>query len=525
MEADLAADEAAACGDGLIRDTLTGRNGETRQRRVSPFLTGDPMRTILPASRRPLILSLFVFLSTTTSACLGQAASSEALVPEAVLSQAKALQQGILLGTKAYDIVRSLTVEVGPRLAGSPGDKAAVAWGLRKLKELGFSNVRAEKVTVPHWERGEESGAITAPFPQPVALTALGGSVGTSAGGLEAEVVEASTLEALSSLDPARAKGKIVFISTRMERTKDGSGYGRAVGMRSRGASAAAKLGAVAVLIRSVGTDKNRTPHTGSVRYEEGIEKIPAAALSNPDADLLAHQIASGKPVRFRLSLGARQLPEAESANVIGEIPGREKPEEIVLLACHLDSWDLGTGAVDDGAGCAIMIEAARRIGELPKKPRRTIRVVLFANEEHGLSGARAYAAVHATALPQHVIAGESDFGSGKVWAIASRVDPARLPAIGIMADLLKPLEVEQGNNEANGGADLIPLRDARVPVVALSQDGTHYFDLHHTANDTLDKIDPKDLDQNVAAWATVAYVAAEMPGDFGRGPAAVAGQ
>jgi carboxypeptidase Q len=481
------------------------------------------MRTILPAPRRILILSLIVLVSTT-SVGLGQEAPSEPLVPEAVQAQARALQQSILQGTKAFDIVRSLTVEVGPRLAGSPGDKAAVAWALRTLKGLGFSNVRAEKVTVPHWERGAESGAILAPFPQPVALAALGGSVGTPAGGLEAEVVEVPTLEALSSLDPAQAKGKIVFISTRMKRTKDSSGYAETVPIRSRGAAAAAKLGAVAALIRSVGTDNNRTPHTGSVRYEDGVAKIPAAALSNPDADLLSQQVASGKPVRFRLSLGARQLPDEESANVMGEIPGREKPEEIVLLGCHLDSWDLGTGAVDDGAGCAIVLEAARRIGELPKKPRRTIRVVLFANEEHGLSGARAYAAVHAAELPQHVIAGESDFGSGRVWAIASRVDPARLPAIGIMADLLKPLGVEQGNNEASGGADITPFREAGVPVFALSQDATYYFDLHHTANDTLDKIDPKDLDQNVAAWATVAYVAAEMPADFGRGPAA-AGQ
>jgi carboxypeptidase Q len=483
------------------------------------------MRTILPASRRSLILSLLLLLSTSASACLGQEAASETFVPEAVKNQARSLQQSILRGTKAYDIVRSLTVEVGPRLAGSPGDKAAVEWALRTLKELGFSNVRAEGVTVPHWVRGAESGAITAPYPQPVVLAALGGSVGTPDGGLEAEVVEVPTLEALSSLDPAAVKGKIVFLSTRMERAKDGSGYGRTVPIRSRGAAAAAKLGAVAVLIRSVGTDNNRTPHTGSVRYEEGVAKIPAAALSNPDADLLAHQIATGKPVRFRLHLGARQLPDARSANVIGEIPGREAPEEIVLLGCHLDSWDLGTGAVDDAAGCAIMMEAARRIGELPEKPRRTIRVVLFANEEFGLSGANAYAEAYADSLGKHVLAGESDFGSGRVWRIASRIDPARLPAIEVLADLLKPLGVERGDNEANGGADLTPLREARVPVVALNQDGSDYFDWHHTANDTLDKVDPKDLDQNIAAWATVAYVAAEMPGDFGRGPGAAAGE
>jgi hypothetical protein len=369
---------------------------------------------------------------------------------------------------------------------------------------------------VPRWERGAESGEITAPYPQPVVLAALGGSVGTPDGGIEAQVVEVAGLDALAALDPAKVKGKIVFFNTKMKRAKDGSGYGPAVGVRGAGASRAAKLGAVAVLIRSIGTDNNRTPHTGAMRYEDGVEKVPAAALSIPDADLLEAQVASGKPVTFRLKLGARHLGEVESANVIGEIPGREKPEEIVLIGGHLDSWDLGTGAIDDGAGCAIMMEAARRIGQLPQKPRRTIRVILWANEEFGLSGARAYAEAHKGELSRHVLAGESDFGAGRVWRIASHVDPAALPVIATLAGILG---VEQGNNEAGGGADLIPLAPARVPAVALSQDGTTYFDYHHTANDTLDKIDPKDLDQNVAAWAAVAYVAAEIPGNFGRAP------
>lgn len=476
-----------------------------------------------PVSKRPFVLSLALTL-VSAGACLAQGAPAGPL-PQAVAQQATALQKKALEGTRAFDIVRSVTVEVGPRLAGSPGDRAAVAWGVRKLLELGFGNVRAEKVTVPRWERGAESGEIVSPYPQPVALAALGGSVGTPPEGITAEVIEVPTLDALASVDAAKVKGKIVFFSNRMERTKDGSGYGRAVGVRGGGPSAAAKLGAVAVLIRSIGTDNNRTPHTGSTRYQEGVEKIPAAALSNPDADLLAAQVAAGKPVTFRLKLGARPLGEAESANVIGEIVGREKPEEIVLLGCHLDSWDLGTGAVDDGAGCAIMAEAARLIGQLPTKPRRTIRVVFYANEEFGLSGARAYAQAHAGELANHVLAGESDFGSGKVWRLASRVDPAALPIVGEITRLLAPLKVEQGNNETGGGADLSPLAPARVPLVSLSQDGTYYFDWHHTANDTLDKIDPKDLDQNVAAWATVAYVAAEMPGNFGRAPEAAQGR
>jgi carboxypeptidase Q len=447
------------------------------------------------------------------ASCLGQ---TPAALPEEVRSSAANLHKEALAGTGAFEIVRSLTVEVGPRLAGSRGHDAAVEWGLRMLKELGFGNVHAEKATVPHWVRGAESGEILAPYRQPVHLAALGGSVGTPEEGIEAQVIEVPSLDAVDKLDPTQVQGKIVFYNVKMQREKDGTGYERAVPVRGAGASRAAKLGAVAVLIRSIGTDNNRTPHTGGMRYQEGVNRIPAAALSNPDADLLAAEVASGKPIVFRLKLGARLLPEVETASVVGEIVGREKPEEIVLLGCHLDSWDLGTGALDDGAGCAIMIEAARRIGRLPRKPRRTIRVVLFANEEFGLSGARAYAEAHKDELARHVMAGESDFGAGRVWQISSRVDPAALP---VVADLARLLGVEQGKNDSGGGADLSPLAPARVPVISLNQDGTTYFDYHHTANDTLDKIDPKDLDQNVASWAAVAYSIAEMPGDLGRAP------
>lgn len=468
-----------------------------------------------------LVSSLACTAFLGAGACLAQAPSSVQPLPDGIRTTAAGLRDSALRGTQAYEFVRSLTTEVGPRLAGSDGDRRGVEWGVRKLKELGFSNVRAEKVTVPHWVRGSESGEILTPFPQPVALTALGGSVGTPEAGIEGEVVEVARLEDLDKLAPDAVRGKILFISNRMERTQDGSGYGRAVGARSAGPSRAGELGAIALLIRSISTSDDRLPHTGATRYEEGGPRIPAAALSNPDADLLAAKIAASKgtPVRFRLKLGAQYLPEAESANVIGEIPGREKPEEIVLLGCHLDSWDLGTGAIDDATGCAIVSEAARLIGQLQQRPRRTIRVVLYANEEFGLSGARGYAEKYAADLPKHIIAAESDFGTGRIWQISSRVDPATRPRVEQIAELLKPLDIALGGNEAGGGADLIPLAPARVPVVSLNQDGTTYFDYHHTANDTLDKVDVKALDQNVAAWAVFAYVAAEMEGDFGRGP------
>jgi hypothetical protein len=363
---------------------------------------------------------------------------------------------------------------------------------------------------------------ILAPYEQHVELVALGGSVGTPEGGITAEVVAVSGLKELEQLDRAQVAGKIVFLNQRMRRARDGSGYGETVGIRSQGAAVAGPLGAVAVLIRSVGTDDNRLPHTGGMRYKEDGPTIPAAALSNPDADVLAAQVARGDTVRFYLDLGCHYLTDVESANVFGEIPGRERPEEVVLLAAHLDSWDLGTGAIDDGAGCAIITEAARLIGELDPPPRRTVRVWLTANEEFGLSGARAYGEKYAYDMELHTAAMESDFGADRVWAMRSRVGEASLPAIRDLARLLRPLEIEYTGNKARGGPDLRPLRSYRVPFFDLRQDGTRYFDYHHTANDTFDKVDPQALAQNVAAYAVAALVAADWEDGFERPSEAV---
>ncbi len=453
-----------------------------------------------------------VFLSSSCGFAAEPAADGPAPGVSAVAAK---LRDEALRGTEAYDIVRSLTVEVGPRLAGSEGDARAVAWAAKKLSALGFQNVRAEPVQVPHWERGRNAGTILAPWPQPVALTALGGSAPTPSGGLEAEVLGLASLEELRDLDPARARAKIIFIGKRMERKPDGSGYGAAVRMRGAGAGEAAKKGAAALLIRSVGTDSNRLPHTGAMRMVAGEPTVPAAALSAPDSDLLEAQLASGHTVRFRLELETKRFPDAPSANVIGEIPGRDagtEKEEFILLGAHLDSWDLGTGAIDDGAGCAIVIETARRIGRLPpaERPRRTIRVVLYANEEFGLSGAIAYAAAHAAELPRHFAAAEADFGSGKVYRIKTRVAADALPGFARIAEIAKPLGVEFSTlNDSSGGADISTLAPANVPVISFDQDGTEYFDIHHSANDTLDKVDPKDLDQVVAAWSSVIYAVA----------------
>ncbi len=441
-------------------------------------------------------------------------------LPDALLERAAALRDTALADNQAYAIVRSLTVEVGPRLAGSEGDRAAVAWALTKLKALGLANVRTMPVDVPHWDRGDIEIEITEPFPQQLTGVALGGSVGTASTGLTAPVIGFENLEALKNAPASQVAGHIVYIGDRMVRAQDGGGYATAVTKRFEGPAVAADKGARALLIRSVGTSKNRLAHTGSARYQEMNPRIPAVALTNPDADMLEAQLESGHPVSVQLVLSARMLPARRSANVIAEVPGSTESEEIVLLAAHLDSWDLGTGAIDDGAGVAIVTEVARLIAQLPEPPRRTIRVLLAANEEFGLSGARAYAAAFEKALDKHVIGLEADLGAGRIYQLESRVLDQDLPLVYAMHRVLMPLGVTLGGNRAGGGADLSPMRKLGMPVLAPRQDASEYFDFHHTANDTLDKIDREDLAQNVAVYAALTLLAAEMPERFATRPA-----
>ncbi len=441
------------------------------------------------------------------------------VLPAAVVETASGLRDQALESADAYGFVAGLTTEVGPRPAGSANDRKAIEWAASRLAGYGLA-VRTEEVTVPHWIRGEAAGRIVTPFPHRIELVALGGSIGTPEGGVEAEVIEVESIEALEELDPAQVAGKIVFFNRRMVRHPQGAGYRPVVMVRSRGPARAAPMGAVAVIIRSAGTSTNRFAHTGSTRYADGVRRIPAAALSNPDADLLETQLATGKPVRFYLELGCRHLPEETSANVIAEIRGREVPEEVVLLAAHLDSWDLGTGAMDDGAGCAIVSETGRLIAALPQAPRRTLRILLAANEEFGLSGARAYGEQHAEELENHTAALESDFGIGLVSVFRSKIEADRMPLVRDLERLLSPLGIaHHADLPAFGGADLMPLRPARVPFFDLPQDATDYFDYHHTRNDTLDKLSAEDLKQNVAAYVTAAYVLAETTFDLGRAP------
>lgn len=437
------------------------------------------------------------------------------------LAAASALRQRALTASAAYDHVTSLTTEVGPRFAGSSGDAAAVRWALNKLGSLGFSRVRTQDVLVPRWVRGTAEVSIMGPSAQSLVAVALGGSMGTTEEGIEAPVLEVASLDALNALAPAAVAGKIVFINQAMSRGRDGAGYGATVRNRSQGPSAAAHLGAVALVIRSVGTSNERVAHTGTLTYRVDAPRIPAFAISNPDADQLARLMKPGKPVRLRLKSTARELPSTWSANVIGEIPGRTRPNEIVLLGAHLDSWDLGHGALDDAAGVAIVMEAARLIGKLDRAPARTIRVVLFANEEFGLSGAREYAKFSRSDAPHHIIAMEADLGAGPVWRIQSQVAPEQVGSIAAMREALAPLEIELGANTAQGGSDIRPLRELGVPILELSHDASAYFDVHHTVNDTLAKADAKALNQSVAAYAVAAYLAATKQGDFGRLPIA----
>ena len=438
------------------------------------------------------------------------------VVPESVHNTAVRLRDQALTNTAAYEIVASLTMEVGPRSAGSEGDRAAVAWGLDSLRRFGFSNVRAEPVTVPHWERGTLSVEIIQPFPQTLVAASLGGSVGTSETGVTAPLLAVTDLDDLATRSESEVRGNIVYFSQRMERKRDGSGYATAVLSRRDGPAEAAKRGAVAAVIRSIGTSTDRIAHTGMTKYQDGIAKIPAIAVSNGDADILDYQIATGAPVILNIISTARSLPMRRSANVIGEIPGRDPDAGIVLLGAHLDSWDLGTGALDDGAGVAIVIETARLIAALPRKPRRSIRVVLFANEEFGLSGAKTYLETHRKELKNHVVGLEADSGSAEVWQLASKVAPEELAAISDLAVLLEPLGIERGDNETGSGADLEPMRKLGMPVISLRQDASEYFDVHHTLSDTLDKIDPEQLQQVLAAFVAATYVAAELPTDFG---------
>ena len=433
------------------------------------------------------------------------------------LAHAEMLRAQAMMGSNAMAIVTSLTTEVGPRLAGSQAEARARVWAIKTLTEKGFANVRNEPFEMNAWERHEEGAEILTPYPQPLAVTALGGSVSTKEDGLSAEVELFETLEDLKRAPAGSLSDRIAYVGHAMQRTQDGSSYGYFNEARTAGPSIAAGKGAVGYLIRSVGTDSHRFPHTGSLRYQQGVPRIPALALSNPDADQLERIAGDGKTLSVRIKVESSEVPAAQSGNVIAEVVGREVPEEIVVIGAHLDSWDLGTGAIDDGAGVGITMAALELIKDAGLAPRRTIRLVLWGAEEVGLLGANAYRDRYEAALGQHVIGSESDFGGGRVWKVTadSRTD-AGDALFAEIARLLAPIGIAPGSdNQPGGGPDLYPLIAAGVPTLRLHQDGRDYFDLHHTADDTVDKLDAASLDQNVAAFAVFAWLAADSEVSF----------
>lgn len=444
-------------------------------------------------------------LPATTVATLGPGGPGLPLAFQAAADELTAAARG---RTRAWELLGVLADSFGHRLSGSRALERAIDWSIEQMKRDGLERARREKVMVPRWVRGAERARVVAPIERDLVLLGLGGTVGTGGRPLRGEIAVVESLDEIARRGEA-LRGKIVVINQAMpafDHEHHHSGYGETVKIRSSGASEAAKVGAKAVLIRSVTANSLRSPHTGAVRYAEGVPKIPAAALTLEDAELLA-RLARRGAATVELSLGAKTLPDSESANAIAELRGRELPDEIVVIGGHIDSWDVGDGSTDDGAGCIMAIEAAAMLKELGLVPRRTIRVVLFTNEENGLRGGLAYHAAHGQ--ERHAAAIESDSGAGAPRGFGVGGTPEQVAEIQRYAPLFEGLGA--GLIEAGGGgADISPLMKQGVLGLSLQPDGSAYFDLHHSPADTFDKIDPDHIQRNAAALALMAYILAE---------------
>lgn len=450
----------------------------------------------------PCCLAKPVSMQKNRSAMLAALIVGGLLLPlplAAAPADSAVLRTSALADDVAWDFIEGLTTEVGPRPAGTPQEARARDWAVARLMASGFSNVRAEPYAMPVWVRGKDEAKILSPFPQNLVLAALGNSGSTPDKGIDGEIVYFPTLADLEAAPDASLRGRIAFVSHDMLATQDGSSYGYFGAARRQGPSIAARKGAIAILIRSIGTDHHRLPHSGVQMWADGVTPIPAAALSIPDAEQLTRIVKRGKPVKVHLTLTSRMLKDQPSGNVIAEIPGSDPTAGVVVAACHLDSWDQGTGAIDDAAGCAIAAAAALQVAK-GGTPRRTIRVLMAGAEEVGGDGARAYYKAHGD--EKHALAMESDFGADRVWRIDFKLPQGHEALATRVVAALAPLGVGASKQEAGGGADIAPLVKAGVSVIDLQQDGTRYFDLHHTPDDTLDKVDREQLRQNVAAWA-----------------------
>jgi Zn-dependent M28 family amino/carboxypeptidase len=414
---------------------------------------------------------------------------------------------------KAIDILTELSVGVGPRLSGSPQAAKAVEWSKHKMEELGFQNVHLEKVMVPHWVRGdvEECKIVDSRSvgTKPLKICALGGSVGTQNDGITAEVIEVSTFDELKALGD-QAKGKIIFFNRSMDRSKISTfeAYGGAVNQRGAGAREAAKAGGVAAIVRSMTTRLDDSPHTGAMGYIDSIAKVPAAAVSTIGANFLSDLIKKEKHVRLHLALSCQTLPDVESANVVGELTGSEKPNEVIVIGGHLDSWDKGRGAHDDGAGCAHVIEALRLLKELGFTPKRTIRAVTFINEENGTRGGKAYAALSRPG-EKHIAALETDAGGFSPRGFGVTSDSVTFQKISQWEYLFAPIDADR-IRKGGGGADIGELGSQGVPTIGLRVEGNRYFDYHHSENDTLDKVNERELELGAISIAILTYVLAQ---------------
>lgn len=440
-------------------------------------------------------------------------------MPSLVDPAVAALRDRALHDDTALDVVTGLTTEIGPRPDGSAAEGRARDWAVAKLKALGFANVHVEPFMVATWQRGTENAAVVAPYEQPLHIAGLGNSGATPSGGLTLPIAYFASYNELLLAPVGSLSGKIAFVTNAMQPTMDGSSYGAEGRARFQGPSEAAKRGAAAIVIRSIGTDHSRAPHTGVTEFAPGVTPIPAAALSVSDAENLERMILSahksGKPVMLHLELDDHQIGMRPSGNVIAEVPGTDPAAGVIVIGGHLDSWDLATGAIDDGAGVAITTAAARLMMTTATTTttgphRRTIRVVWFGDEETGGFGGQAYAKAHAT--EPHALAAESDVGADRVWRFGTAFPESAAAVIARLTVALAPLGVVHGSKLVDGGTDVEPMLALGTSGIDLNQSALHYFDVHHTAEDTLDQIDPAQLRQNVAAWTTVLAILADAP-------------
>lgn len=474
-----------------------------------------------PALRSVLTICLSLFFIAQAMAQRPDGGVDYSYSPQ-LIAELKQLHNAALSSDYAYVHLAHLCNNIGPRLSGSPQAQQAVQYVSAELRRLGL-DVQLQKVMVPHWVRGTETAELVrfngqAPeTTQKILLTALGGSVATAAEGLTAEVIVADSFDHLASLGREKVAGKIVLFNTRFDKQMAAQGfafdaYGQAVVYRGIGQSAAARLGAVASLVRSVGGADYRLPHTGALGYATDAPKIPAAAVAAEDADLIAYLNAQA-PVRMHLTLTPQTLPDVQSYNVIADIKGAEHPEQVIIVSGHLDSWDLGTGAIDDGAGVAIAMQVAQLIKRLGFRPRRTIRVIAWMNEENGSMGGKTYAEEHKSDFANHIAAIESDSGAGHPVGFSAHVNAKALEMLRPISAVLQASgagAIRQSQNAE--GADISPLDAAGVPTFGPIQDNRTYFNYHHTAADTLDKVVPRELAENSAVMAVLAYAVANLP-------------